>query len=220
MEFKLIRLQIKNNMEKTLKIIGLVSLGLCLAVFASASETTGTLNSGIGGNNGGMNGIVVVPPTASPAAGTYASAQSVSLAASGSTSIHYTIDGSDPSCTAGTAYAVPIVISADTTVKGISCYPNSITSTIATFNYVITSPAPGNPVANPAAGTYASSQSVTLNAAGATSIVYTVNGATPTCSSGTTYSGAIGVGSSETIKAIACNGVNSSSVVSFGKLPT
>lgn len=202
-------------MQKIIKIIGLASLGLCIAVFASASEITGTLNTGLGGNNGGMNGIVVVAPAASPASGTYATAQSITLTASGSTSIHYTVDGSDPSCTTGTVYTVPIVISANTTIKGISCYPNNIASTVAAFSYVITSPSPGNPVAAPAAGTYASTQNVTLSAAGSTSIVYTVNGSTPTCLSGTTYSGAISVSSSETINAIACNAGNSSSVVSF-----
>ena len=72
------------------------------------------------------------------------------------------------------------------------------------------------PTASPVAGTYTSTQSVTLAAAGASSIYYTTDGTIPACSTGTVYAGAISVGSSQTIQAISCYPENhSSNVVSF-----
>jgi len=72
------------------------------------------------------------------------------------------------------------------------------------------------PSASPVAGIYNSSQSVSLSASGANSIRYTVDGTTPSCTSGTVYSSAITVSSSKTIKAISCyldNGSTSASNV-------
>jgi hypothetical protein len=72
-----------------------------------------------------------------------------------------------------------------------------------------------SPTASPVAGTYTSSQSVTLSVDGAESIRYTTNGSTPTCSS-TEYTSAISVSSTTTIKAISCYpGDESSDVASF-----
>ncbi|MBC8060482.1 MAG: family 16 glycosylhydrolase [Clostridiaceae bacterium] len=71
-----------------------------------------------------------------------------------------------------------------------------------------------SPSFNPAGGTYASAQSVTLSCAtaGAT-IKYTIDGSTPTATS-TTYTGAINVGTTTTIKAYAINqGMTDSAVV-------
>lgn len=70
------------------------------------------------------------------------------------------------------------------------------------------------PSASPVAGTYNSSQSVSLSASGANSIRYTVDGTTPSCTSGTVYSSAIAVSSSKTIKAISCYLDNSSTSAS------
>ena len=60
------------------------------------------------------------------------------------------------------------------------------------------------PAISPSAGTYSTTQSVTITCAtaGAT-IKYTTNGSTPSRSTGTTYSGAISVSSTQTVKAIA-----------------
>ena len=60
------------------------------------------------------------------------------------------------------------------------------------------------PSASPIAGTYHSSQSVTLTAAGSTSIRYSTDGSTPTCSTGSVYSSAMSVTGNTTLKAIAC----------------
>ncbi len=72
------------------------------------------------------------------------------------------------------------------------------------------------PAASPVAGTYTSTQSVILSADGSTSIRYTTDGTTPTCSSGISYTGAIAVASSLTIQAVSCYPHNTgSSVASF-----
>jgi hypothetical protein len=83
--------------------------------------------------------------------------------------------------------------------------------------YVIDTVAPSSPSASPAAGTYAAGQSVTLTTNdGTATIRYTTNGVAPTCGTGTAYAGAISVGSSMTIKAIACDPAgNFSSVSTF-----
>jgi len=66
------------------------------------------------------------------------------------------------------------------------------------------------PTASPVAGSYTSSQSVSLTAGGSTAICYTTNSTTPVCSSsiacstGSAYSSAISVSSTTTIKSIAC----------------
>ena len=81
----------------------------------------------------------------------------------------------------------------------------------------VTGEVPYKPTASPVAGTYTSTQSVTLSSltSGAT-IRYTTDGSTPTCASGTLYSSALSVSSSQTIKAIACKGDSgASSVASF-----
>ncbi len=60
------------------------------------------------------------------------------------------------------------------------------------------------PAASPVAGTYHSSKSITLSASGATNIRYTLDGSTPTCSTGNLYSSPVSVTSTKTVKAISC----------------
>ncbi|MDD5152910.1 MAG: chitobiase/beta-hexosaminidase C-terminal domain-containing protein [Candidatus Pacebacteria bacterium] len=78
--------------------------------------------------------------------------------------------------------------------------------------------APFAPTASLTPGVYSGTKYVDLASVGSTSIRYTVNGTTPTCSSGTVYTGSITVSASETINAIGCDdasSTNSSSVASF-----
>ena len=68
------------------------------------------------------------------------------------------------------------------------------------------------PTFSPVAGSYASSQTVTITSVGATAIYYTTDGSTPTTGS-TLYTGPITVSTSETIKALATAiGYNNSAI--------
>ena len=87
-------------------------------------------------------------------------------------------------------------------------------SAVGSAIYTINLPAAATPTFNPPAGTYASSQSVTITTTtttGSPAIYYTTDGSTPTYPiTGTTklYGGAITVSVSETLKAIAAaNGI-------------
>lgn len=167
-----------------------------------ASETTGTINTGVGNNE--ANGVVIAAPTPSPSAGTYYATKSVTLAATGASTIRYTTDGTTPSCApVGTLYSSAISVASTTTIKSISCYANSVASSVASSLYTIGTPSA--PSVSPAAGTFSSTQSVTLTASNASTIRYTTDGNTPSCApAGTLYSSAISVASTTTVKAIAC----------------
>jgi hypothetical protein len=144
-------------------------------------------------------------PTFSVAAGTYTSAQTVTItdATSGAT-IYYTTDGSTPTANS-TAYTAPVVISTSGTLQAIAIISGSTPSAVTSAAYVIATAATSaaTPVFSVAAGTYSTAQTVTIaDATSGATIYYTTNGSTPTTSS-TKYTGAITVSSTETIEAIA-----------------
>jgi hypothetical protein len=147
---------------------------------------------------------VAASPTFSPAPGTYAGSQSVTLSdATTGASIYYTTNGSTPT-TASTLYAAPIGVAATTTINAIAVATGYTASAVASGTYTITAPPiAATPTFNPAPGTYAGSQNVTLSdATTGASIYYTTNGSTPTTAS-TLYTAAITVAANTTIKAIA-----------------
>ncbi len=123
-------------MKKVTTLIGL-SL-LLVATSVQASEVTGTLSTGLG--NSSVTGIVISVPQTSVAAGTYTTAQTVSLTSSGSLSIRYTTDGSTPTCTTGTVYSTAIGVSTSLTINAVACYANGASSNVATYVYVIAAP--------------------------------------------------------------------------------
>ncbi len=159
-------------------------------------------------------GVLAAPDT-DVEEGTYYETQSVTLSATDSTSIHYTVNGTTPTCSTGST-TFPISVATTKTIKAIACYTGG-ESAVATFAYTI-SPASA-PTASPVAGTYTSNQSITLSGgAGVSSMRYNSGSspANPTCGSGTVYSSAISVTATTTIKAIACYpGSVSSSVSTF-----
>jgi hypothetical protein len=145
---------------------------------------------------------VAVVPVAAPAAGTYTSAQSVSLSSgtSGAT-IYYTTDNSPPS-TSSMVYSSPFLVQVSQTIKAIAVKSGYQNSSEGTFGYTITGTVQA-PSFSVATGGYGPAQSVTLSSAtpGA-SIYYTTNSTTPSRSS-SLYSGAITVSASQTVKAFA-----------------
>ena len=92
-------------------------------------------------NRGAYNGTgtvsAPVAPVFSPAAGSYAGAQSVSISSTSGAAIHYTTDGSTPTSTTGTLYSGPVNITATTTLKAIAS--NSAgSSSVTSGTYTIT----------------------------------------------------------------------------------
>ena len=187
------------------------------AITVNATETleaiavvTGYTNSSVGS---AAYTFVVPTPTFSPAAGTYSSSQTVTISDSNSgASIYYTTNGTTPS-TSSTAYSNPISVSASQTVKALAVNSGYTNSAVGTAAYTINYPAAATPTFNPAAGTYNTSQTVTISDATTGAIIYyTTNGTTPSTSS-TQYTGAIIVGSTETLEAIATATGHSQSAV-------
>lgn len=156
---------------------------------------------------GGME--TVATPTFTPAAGTYTSVQTVTIAcATDGATISYSTDGG----TTWTTYTTPITVSETTTIMAKAEKDGMVTSE-ATATYTINIPQVATPTFSPTAGTYTSAQSVTIACAtdGAT-IYYTTDGTEPTTSS-TVYSAPISVSETTTIKAIAVkNGMANSAV--------
>ncbi len=151
-------------------------------------------------------------PVVTPAAGGYTAAQSVTItdSAPGAT-IYYTTDGSIPT-TASTPYTgTPIVVGSSETLNAVAISQS--------YGYGYSAVGGGaytilvQPTFSVAAGTYTTTQQVTLadTTVGA-SIYYTTTGTTPTTSS-TLYTGSISVSSTETITAIAVAPVQGGSSV-------
>lgn len=141
----------------------------------------------------------VATPTFSVAEGTYNAAQSVTIScATVGAVIHYTTDGSTPTSSSPT-YSAAINVNVSMTLKAIAI-KESDESAIASATYTLKVAAP---TFSPAGGSYNSTQSVTISCAtGGAAIHYTTDGSTPTAGS-PTYSSAISVSSTQTIKAIA-----------------
>ena len=180
-------------------------------------------------------------PTFSPAAGSYASAQTavkISSATAGAT-ICYTINGTLPTAaTAGTcdanvgessmASGSTISVSVSETVNAIATLAGYTNSYDVGAAYVIPT-ALSTPTFSPAAGTYATTQTVTITStstAGAT-ICYTTNGGLPTAAVAGTCDAAVGessmasgssitVSSTETVEALATKLASTNSAVASG----
>ncbi len=172
------------------------------------------LKSGMGNSNVASAAYVidgtVAAPVFTPAPGTYAGTQNVTLAsATAGATIRYTLDGATPGATS-TLYSGAIAVAAPgKTIKAIALKSGMKNSAVSTGAYVIAPEEVRAPVFSPPAGAYAAAQSVALSSGtiGA-AIRYTLDGTVPTATS-TLYGSAIAVAApGKTIKAIAVkNGV-------------
>jgi glucosylceramidase len=193
---------------------GIVAVGMAMLWLVGCGG-----GSGGGGNNNPPPAQQAATPTFSPAAGTFTSAQTVTISDTTSgASIYYTTNGATPT-TSSTLYSAPIAISATTTIEAIaSDAPTYTNSNVATATYTINLPAAATPTFSPAPGTFTSAQSVLLaDTTTGASIYYTTNGSTPTTAS-TLYSLStpIAVSSTTTINAIAVAPGFSNSAVATG----
>jgi len=182
------------------------------AITVSTTETvkalavkTGYTNSAVGSAAYVINGTVATP-TFSPVAGTYSSAQTVTISSTTSgTTIYYTTNGTTPT-TSSTLYSSAITVSTSETVKALAVKTGYTNSAVGSAAYTISGTIIATPTFSPGAGTYSSAQTVTISdATSGTAIYYTTNGTTPTISS-TVYSAPITVSTSETVEAIAAPG--------------
>ena len=121
-------------------------------VLATTSAISGTFNSNNSANHyvaaianyktSGSGGGTLATPTFSPAAGTYASAQSVTISDSTpSATIYYTTNGTVPT-TSSTVYSGPITVSSSETIEAIATATGYSQSAVASAAYTIT---PGGP---------------------------------------------------------------------------
>ena len=137
-------------MMKTKNILA-VFIALALLSFSVltviASQIEDKLTSGM--DTSEMTGGAATSPTASPAAGDYSSTQTVTLTATGATTICYTIDGNDATCASSDAceagasvYTTALSISDDTTINTTACYPENTPSNLASYTYTISASTP------------------------------------------------------------------------------
>lgn len=161
-------------------------------MFAPVNYYTSTLNT------------TVSVPVFSPAGGSYATKQTVTISdATPTASIFYTMNGTMPT-TSSELYSGPIAVGTSETIQAIAVAADLSNSGVADASYTITNPqAATSPTFSLASGSYSSPQTVTIvDATAGSSIYYTVNGSVPTANS-TPYAGPIVVNSTETIEAIA-----------------
>ena len=143
-------------------------------------------------------------PTFNPPAGTYDTAQSVTLSdANGDAPIYYTLDGSTPTSSSPRATAT-IQVTATETIKAIAIAPGYQPSAVASAAYIITAPTAATP---------ATTSTITISeATGGVTVYYTTNGMTPTSFSAK-YTGPITLTAGATLKFIAIGPNYASSTV-------
>jgi LysM repeat protein len=178
------------------------------AITVSANETLEAIAVELGYTNSAVASAaytiapVLPTPTFSPDTGIFTTSQTVTISnATAGTTIHYTMDGTTPT-SSSTVYTGPITVTATTTLQAIAAKTGFTNSPVATSICTI-NPLLPSPTFSAAAGTYTTSQTVSISEATAgTTIYYTTNGTAPTTSSAV-YTGPITVSATETIEAMA-----------------
>jgi uncharacterized protein YidB (DUF937 family) len=157
----------------------------------------------------GLLGGKATTPTFSPPAGTYASAQTVSISdTTPNATFFFTTNGTTPT-TASTRYTGPVTVGATETLLAIAVANGVDNSEVGSATYTIGSGGgtppqqTAQPTFSPPGGVFTAAQSVSISDStpGAT-IFYTTDNSTPTSSSAV-YASPINVATTETLKALA-----------------
>lgn len=143
--------------------------------------------------------LAVATPTISPAAGTYSSAQSVTISTiTAGATIRYSLDGSTPT-ESHPAYSAPITVNTATTVTArafkAGYSPSATGSALYEFNYGTLA----DPVISPPGGSYTGPQTVTVSAGADEEIHYTLDGSAPALAS-PTYTAPLSIAASATLR--------------------
>ncbi|WP_405474817.1 chitobiase/beta-hexosaminidase C-terminal domain-containing protein [Paenarthrobacter ilicis] len=155
------------------------------------SVSASTTNAGLAEFEAFQGTDTVAPVvTATPAGGTYASGQTVTLSANETSTIYYTVNGTTPT-TASSKYTAPLTLSGPLTLKYFAVDAAGNSSAVVTQTYS-TGPDVTKPVvtANPVGGQLAPGSKVTLTANEPAEIRYTTDGTDP-LTAGLVYTAAI-----------------------------
>ncbi len=199
-------------------LIPIAGNGTTMAIKAYAIKT-GMMDSTLRTETYTIAYAQVAAPEMNPAGGTYDTDQNISIScATGGVTIRYTTDGSTPNGLSP-VYTGPISVAGNgttRTIKAFAAKPGMTDSAITTEVYTVSYAQVATPVMNPAGGTYATDQNVSIGCAttGVT-IRYTTDGSIPNGSS-PAYTGPISVagnGTNISIKAFATKaGMTDSSI--------
>lgn len=144
--------------------------------------------------------LKVLAPYFTPAAGTYTTAQSVTIATyTAGATLRYTTDATEPTASS-TLYTTSLSIGTTTTLKAKAFKSGWSDSDTTTGTYTMNFGTLAAPTMSPAGGTYESSVEVTLSGPSGATIRYTTNGTDPTVSS-TAYSAPLTLTTTTTLKA-------------------
>jgi hypothetical protein len=143
-----------NNAGTWQKTVGSLTAGTVLDYWFTYEKSGPQYDTPHFGYTHGNVSSPVAAPTFSPAAGTYPTAQTVTISTSTSgATIRYTVDGSTPTASS-TLYSGPISVPTSRTVKAIGLKPGQPNSAVTTAAYVIGA-AVATPTFSPAGGQYA-----------------------------------------------------------------
>jgi hypothetical protein len=143
-------------------------------------------------------------PSFSPVAGSYGPTQNVAITSAAATEVYYEV-GSSPYPGHETLYTTQVSVAVSETVYARAARTGYVNSVVSNAVYTING-AVATPTFIPVAGAYNFAQSVAVSDVNSGlsgfAMYYTLDGSTPTVGS-TLYTGAITVGTSETIKVLA-----------------
>ncbi|MEI6093420.1 MAG: chitobiase/beta-hexosaminidase C-terminal domain-containing protein, partial [bacterium] len=149
--------------------------------------------------------LKVVKPVMSPSSGSYSIDTEVTISTdTGSSTIYYTTDGTDPS-TSSNVYSTPVVVSGhgnNETIKAIAVKDGWSNSEVSSDAYLINYAKVSTPSISPVSETYNNDQDVTIACStDGAELYYTTDGSSPTSSS-THYTGLFTISANTTVKAI------------------